>query len=55
MSAKNKDTNKLYTLAEAIAHTDKTIEIAGNRLQKNSIKLTKNPLFFQQNIRNEWK
>lgn len=24
---------KLYTLAEALSHTDKTIEVAGNRLQ----------------------
>ena len=28
--------NKLYTVAEAIAHTDKTIETAGNRLQKKA-------------------
>ncbi len=26
--------NSLYTIAEAIAHTDKTIEKAGNRLQQ---------------------
>jgi len=26
--------NKVYTLAEAIAHTDRTIEAAGDRLQK---------------------
>lgn len=28
--------NRIYTLAEAIAHTDQTIEAAGNRLQKKA-------------------
>lgn len=36
MSARNTDNHKIYTLAEAIAHTDQTIEMAGNRLQKKA-------------------
>ncbi len=31
---KSKNSRKLYTVTEAIAHTDKTIEIAADRLQQ---------------------
>ncbi len=31
---KSKNISKLYSVDEVIAHTDNTIEIAGNRLQK---------------------